>query len=135
MSEIHDSTDGSKVDFGKVPDDFPRPQHAGAVSGAQPKFLAVKYEGKYYSPGCTPPELYARWEICEDLAVQFVEKCRRNKTGKYSHLSAAEILDQYCLRLLKTGWGSDDEMRWVIRRTAELLRWPVPAAAMASAYR
>jgi hypothetical protein len=46
-------------------------------------------------------------------------------------MSETEILEQYLARLMKTSWGSDDEMRWVIRRTAELLGWPVPDAAKA----
>lgn len=135
MNKIPVANDDPNFDFERVPDDFPRPQHSGAVSGAQPKFLATEYEGKYYSPGCTPPEVYVRWDICEDLAAQFVTKCLKNQTGKYSHLSQAEILEQYCERLLKTGWASDDEMRWVIRRTAQLLGWPAPASAMTSTYR
>ena len=43
-----------------LPDDFPRPHHLGAVPGVQRKFLAVEYEGRYFSPGCTPPELLER---------------------------------------------------------------------------
>lgn len=113
-----------------IPDDFPRPEMASGLAGAQPKLAMVMFEGKLYLPGGTPPERFARWEICEDLAKQFVEKCRRNETGKYAHLSRTEILAQYCDRLLKTDWGSAAEMRWVIRRVAELLRWPTPPNAM-----
>lgn len=46
-------------------------------------------------------------------------------------MSEVAILDQYLVRLMQTKWGSDDEMRWVIRRTAALLEWPVPEAAKA----
>ena len=116
-----------------VPADFPRPDVASSVAGSQPKLALVGYEGKYYLPGGTPPERLARWDVCEDLAVQFVAKCLESKAGKRSDMSEVEILDQYLVRLMKTGWGSDDEMRWVIRRTAELLGWPVPEAASASA--
>ena len=116
-----------------VPADFPRPNVASSVAGSQPKLALAGYIGKYYLPGGTPPERFARWDVCEDLAVQFVPKCQESKAGKRSHMSETAILDQYLLRLLKTGWGSDDEMRWVIRRTAELLGWPVPEAASASA--
>jgi hypothetical protein len=115
--------------FGKVPADFPRPVHMGALPGAQPKLLMVLYGGRYYSPGCTPPELWERWDICEDLARQFCLKSLDNKAGKWAHMSEAAILDQYLERLLKTGWGSDAEMRWVIRRTAILANWPTPPAA------
>ena len=44
-------------------------------------------------------------------------------------MTEVEILDHYLVRLLKTGWGSDAEMRWVIRRAAELAAWPAPDSA------
>lgn len=121
------SSDSSK--FSQIPADFPRPVHPGAVSGVMPKLLLVSYGGKLYPPGCTPPEMFERWDICEDLAQQLQKKCIESKAGKRSHMSETEILAQYLERLLKTGWGSDSEMRWVIRRTAELLQWPVPPDA------
>lgn len=37
-----------------------------------------------------------------------------------------DILQQYFERLLATGWVSNDEGRWVIRRTADLINWPAP---------
>jgi hypothetical protein len=44
--------------FDKVPADFPRPVHAGAVSGFQNKLLLVEYEGKLYESG--PPLKHVR---------------------------------------------------------------------------
>lgn len=41
--------------FEQVPVDFPRPMHRGAVPGTQPKLLMTSYNGRFYSPGCTPP--------------------------------------------------------------------------------
>lgn len=116
--------------YAQVPADFPRTGVLSALPGVHLKFSAVKYEDKFYAVGCTPPEILERWEICEGLATLFVEKCRNNEAGKYAHLSRAEILERYCKRLMKTGWGSDAEMKWVIRRTAEFLAWPVPAIAI-----
>lgn len=115
-----------------VPDDFPCPGVASSVAGFQPKLALVAHHGKFYLPGGTPPELFSRWDLCEDLAVQLVPTCRESKAGKRSHMSEAEILDQYLPSLLKTGWGSTDEMRWVIRRTAEMLVWPAPESAAAA---
>lgn len=114
-----------------VPDDFPRPQHLGAVPGAQAKFLAVEYQGRYYSPGCTPPELHERWQHCMHLVPQFVSSCIETKAGKRAHMSEADILDQYLVRLIEAKWVSDDEARWVIREAARLLGWPAPGAAHA----
>lgn len=128
LDDGHMTNDLNAIDI--VPDDFPRPEMASGLAGAQPKISAVMFEGKFYVPGGTPPERLASWEGCEDLAKQFAEKCRRNEKGKYEHLSRTEILAQYCDRLLQTDFGSAAEMRWVIRRTAELLSWPVPPNAM-----
>jgi hypothetical protein len=116
--------------FAQVPVDFPCPVHLGALPGAQPKLLMVTYNGRYYSPGCTPPEIWERWDVCEDLAQQFCRKSLDNKAGKRAHLSEVAILDQYLERLLKTGWGSDAEMRWLIRRAADLAHWPTPDLAL-----
>ena len=115
--------------FEEVPIDFPRPLHHGAVSGAHPKLLMTSYNGRFYLPGCTPPELYRRWDACEDLARQLAEKSLESKAGKRSHMSPIEILDQYLPRLIATKWHSEAEMRWVIRRAAAMLDWPVPHAA------
>ncbi len=111
------------------PADFPRPVHLGAVPGAQPKLLMTQYQGRFYVPGCTPPELLERWNICEDLAQQLVAKSLESKTGKRAHMTDTEILAQYLPRLIATNWTSEAEARWVIRRTGELLKWPIPASA------
>lgn len=121
--------DGSQPDYSKVPSDFPRPDIPGAVSGFQPKLLLVSYEGKFYPPGCTPPELYRRWERCEDLAHQLATKSLESKKGKRSHMSEVEILDQYLPRLIATKWTSEPEARFIIRRAAQILDWPAPASA------
>lgn len=112
-----------------VPDNFPRPQHLGAVPGAQTKFLAVEYQGRYYSPGCTPPELHERWQHCLQYVPQFVTSCIETKAGKRAHMSEADILDQYLVRLVESEWVNADEAGWVIRETAKLLGWPIPELA------
>lgn len=116
--------------FAQVPADFPRPTPAGAVAGVMPKTLLVKYEGKFYAPGCTPPELFERWDICEDLAQQLHRKALETKAGKRSDMPEVDILAQYLERILSTKWGSEAEMKWVVRRTAQLLNWPTPEAAI-----
>ncbi|WP_156895512.1 hypothetical protein [Massilia putida] len=115
--------------YAQVPADFPRPVHLSAVSGAQPKLLMTEYKGRFYSPGCTPPEIFAKWDMCEDLARQMSAKSLESKAGKRSHMSELEILDQYLARLIATRWTSEDEARWVIRRVAAMLDWPVPPTA------
>jgi hypothetical protein len=112
-----------------VPAGFPRFIEHGAVPGAQPKFLATKYQGKIYVAGSTPPEVYARWEVCEDLAFQIQQRALASKAGKRSHMCEQEILTQYLPRLIKMRWTSEAEARWIIRRVAEMLGWPAPSAS------
>lgn len=121
--------DGRHPDYSKVPSDFPHPEVYGAVSGFQPKLLLVSHEGRFYAPGCTPPELYTRWDRCEDLAHQLAEKSLESKKGKRSHMSELEILDQYLPRLIATKWTSEAEARFIIRRAAQILDWPAPTSA------
>lgn len=118
--------------YARIPADFPRPAHHGAVPGVQPKLLMTQYEGRFYSPGCTPPELFQRWDVCEDLAKQLSAKSIESKAGKRAGMTELEILDQYLPRLIATRWTSEAEARWVIRRAAALLGWPVPPAAQES---
>lgn len=126
-SETPDFDTTTIVDWIKVPEDFPRPVHMGAIGGAQPKFLAVKFQGRYYEPGATPPEIYERWILCSDLAEQLTKKSVESKAGKRSHMSEAEILKQYFTRLLDTKWTSEAEARWIIKSIARKLSWDLPA--------
>lgn len=87
------------------------------------------YRGRFYSPGCSPPELIERWSACEDIAQQLAVKSVESKAGKRSDMSETEILDQYLPRLIATGWVSEPEAKWVMRRTAELIGWQVPPSA------
>jgi hypothetical protein len=122
-------TGHDQFDYSLVPADFPRPETPGAVSGFQPKLLLTQYAGKFYAAGCTPSALYSRWDRCEDLAKQLAAKSLESKHGKRFHMSELAILEQYLPRLITTGWTSEAEARFIIRRAAELLNWPVPPAA------
>jgi hypothetical protein len=127
MTDKTDATDDAR--YAQVPADFPRPVHHGAVPGVQPKLLMTQYKGRFYVPGCTPPELFQRWDVCEDLAKQLSAKALESQAGKRSHMTELEILDQYLPRLIATRWTTEEEARWIIRRAATLLGWPVPTAA------
>ncbi len=127
MNTMPDSSTANQFD---VPADFPRTERLAAVPGFQTKFVATKYEGKYYMVGCTPPEVWARWDNCEDLAKQLAVKSLESKAGKRSHMSEVAILEQYHTRLKTMGWVSDAEADWVIRRVAVMLGWQVPEATL-----
>jgi len=115
--------------LGQVPTDFPRTAIPGAVPGMTPKLLLVRFAGRCYLPGCSPPEIVQAYEVCMDLAQQLAVKAVESKAGKRSHMSEEAILDQYLPRLIATRWVSELEARWVLRRVAALLNWPVPPAA------
>jgi hypothetical protein len=126
---LTDRLDKDEPDYSQIPSDFPRPEMLGAVSGFQPKLLLESYAGKYYALGCTPPDLYSQWDRCEDLAKQLAAKSMESKHGKRSEMSELAILEQYLPRLIATGWTSEAEARFIIRRAAALLDWPVPPTA------
>lgn len=67
--------------FDSVPNDFPKSVRLGALPGLQPKVLATKYMERFYPIGSSPPEIYERWEICEDLARQLAEKSLQYVNG------------------------------------------------------
>lgn len=117
------------TEFSSIPSDFPRPARLGAVPGSQPKFLVINYKDRFYQPGATPPEVYERWELCENLAVQLANKSVESKAGKRMHMSEVEILAQYLPRLIAQQWTSEAEARWIIRRVAQMLAWPAPSTA------
>ena len=124
---------GSDNRFSNIPENFPCTPSGYSLSGLQQKLALLRYEGKFYEPGAHPHEVYERWDIYEDLAKQFAQRCTEVEHGKFQHLSRTEILEQYLTRLLGKGWGSTEEMKWVIRRTATLLGWSAPASANAGA--
>lgn len=121
---MNDSVNGNLDDYsGMIPDDFPRTPVMGALPGAQPKFLATLYNGRYYLNGCTPPEIFERWRICENVATQLSVKLLKSKQGKRSHMTEGEILEQYYTRLVETEWTSVNEARWIIRKAAQTIGW------------
>lgn len=70
----------------KAPADFPRGSAPGSVSGAQPKLLVVKIDGKF-RPDVDEEEIFRRWTICDDLVQQLVEKTvKRMREGRVANL-------------------------------------------------
>jgi hypothetical protein len=133
MSTNYDDEKNGDFDaslFSALPIDFPRPTHVGAIGGVQLKLLVTEYRGRFYTPGCTPLELLERWNTCQIMAQHFSEKALESKSGKRSHMTEVQILDQYIPRLIAANLTSEAEARWVIRRAAELLDWPVPDSAI-----
>ena len=110
----------------EIPHDFPIIPKPGSIGGAMPKILLTEFEGKFYEAGCTPPELFVRWDICEDLCQKFRLKSFESKNGKRADMSEIDILKQYYDRLLETNWVTHEEAIWIFRRVASLLNWESP---------
>lgn len=113
-----------------VPSDFPREPVLASLAGLQPK-VGVRFDantGRYVA-GQTDTEVAERYEICEDLVVQLVAKCQKNRTTKYVNLTETQILERLQAQLLGTNWGSPLEMQWVIRQTASALGWVILESA------
>lgn len=109
-----------------VPEDFLRLIKDEVLCGAKSPTRRVQYNDEYFVRGCSPPEIYRRWDRCEDLAYKYVLKAFRMKQRKCSNQSEAEILENIFARLCRGRHGTTDEMKWVMRRMAGLLKWPVP---------
>lgn len=112
-------------DYASIASDFPKLEHWGAVPGSQMKLLVVEFEGKYYTPGDTPPERFMRWQNCEDIAQQFCTASLNSKAGKRSYMSEEAIIDQYLERLIDARWMTIAEAHWTMRCTTQMLGWPM----------
>lgn len=114
-------------EYGKVPPDFPFPVSPGAISGVQPEHIISEYNGKCYSLGCTPTEIYERWNECVEIAQMLAFAANRSKIDKMTLKSETEILLEYSELLSKMSWLSRDEVKWIVRKVGQLLSWPVPS--------
>jgi hypothetical protein len=90
------------IDYNEVPADFP------------------------FSPTDTLSERWLDWGICEELAQHLHQECLQIKAAKHRSVRCVDILYQQYRSAQEFGWGTDPELRWVIRRTAVLLNWPAP---------
>ncbi len=106
-----------------VPEDFPKQPSSGAVSGAQPKLLVRRVDGRYQS-ALTEEQLRTRYDACEDLVRQLVEYALR-KIGQFGW-SIDEVLEKVKESLshkVSAGeWDlSPEEIGWVMERSRRLL--------------
>lgn len=59
--------------YPSIPEDFPVAAIPYALAGAHAKLNLVEEDGKFYSPGTSPSEVSDAFDVCEDLAQQFVQ--------------------------------------------------------------
>ena len=106
-----------------VPDDFPREPLPGCVPGAQPKLLARETDGRYHAR-LADDELFARYEVCEDLARQLSAYTlgKMHQFG-WSCADAFAKVERSVNRKVTAGaWDfSPAEIAWMMKRTRELL--------------
>ena len=77
----------------------------------------------------TPLNRCLDWNICEELALHLAQECSHVQAeADRSVRSIDTLLKSY--RLIEAlGWGEPALLRWVVRRVAALLQWPVPEIA------
>ena len=116
------STDHPK--YPGVPMDFPVGPIQASLAGVQPKVNLVEEDGHYYASGTSPSEVSEAFQICEDLAQQFVTYCREKESAGFG--THTQILERMHSRLLTKDWCTVAQYGWIVRRTADLLKWQVP---------
>jgi hypothetical protein len=107
----------------RVPDDFPRDQDLGSVTGVQPKLLVREVNGRYQS-GLTEEQLWARYDACEDLASQLsAYATRKMSTSGMSRDVALRRVEKGVRFKVDSGtWDfSQAEVAWVMKRVQRLL--------------
>ncbi|TXD63271.1 hypothetical protein FUT88_03090 [Ralstonia sp. TCR112] len=110
----------------RIPTDFPRESPFGSAPGAQPKLLVRLVDGRYVT-GLTEEERLERYEVCEDLAQQFVSYCSRKIAENRSlthEMCLARARKGFALKVQQGEWDfSPAEQDWVMNRARRILGW------------
>jgi hypothetical protein len=107
----------------RVPDDFPRDQDLGSITGVQPKVLVRKVDGRYQS-GLSEEQLWVRYDACEDLASQLSTYVSRKMacSGLSPDVALTRAEKGVRFKVDAGGWDfSQCEVTWVMKRTRQLL--------------
>lgn len=108
-----------------IPLNFPSDSYASALSGAQPKLAMVLIDGKYYPEGDTPTQKLERYLMCEDLAQQGLEYCKRKiKDSTVADPNAAML--RLFSGLQSKDWCTPAQKKWIVLRAAALGNWTKP---------
>lgn len=107
-----------------IPEDFPVEPQPFALSGAQPKLAMVEEDGIYYAEGMAPSQVLEAYEVCEDLAAQFVDYCLKKEASNFG--TREQILQRVLGSLETKDWCTTKQCKWVVKRTAKLLGWSYP---------
>ena len=119
-----------RANYPGVPEDFPVTAALSAVAGAQPKMSLVEEGGEFYSPGTSPSEVIAAFQMCDDLVSQMVRYCQR-KLATFEGNQEATV--KAALKgLLAKRWCTDAQCVWIMRRVVDELQWAVGDGAFQS---
>jgi hypothetical protein len=95
----------ARTDYTAVPSDFP------------------------LEPGGTAFNRCLNWNICEELALHLASECAQAHADMDRSARPIDVLLKSYRRIEALGWGEPPLLRWVVRRVAALLNWPVPDIA------
>jgi hypothetical protein len=86
-------------------------------------FLALFIQPGRYKPSASHTDIYARYELCEDMANLLTETAQNMQFTL--GITEQDVLNQ-CLRGLQVEGSvvTLAESDWVVHRLAELLNWP-----------
>lgn len=117
-----------RANYPGVPDDFPILEIPSPVSGAQPKMSLIEEDGRFYSPGASPSEVIAAFQICDDLVSQMVPYCQRKLAtfGGSQEATVRAVLKG----LLAKRWCTDPQCAWIMRKVVDELQWCVDDSAL-----
>ena len=111
-----------------VPEDLPRGHPIlGGLLGAQPEVTRVQVDGRFYAEGQTPESIQAQHALCEDLAHQGVDYCRR-KMARGVVPDKGSALDCLYVGLQGKDCCSAKQKTWIVRRVADLKDWALPTS-------
>lgn len=69
------------------------------------------------------------WNVCEELALHLASECANVLAEADRSARPVDILLKSYRLIEALGWGEPPLLRWIVRRIAALLQWPVPDIA------
>lgn len=82
-----------------------------------------------YNDNKHPSERCLDWNVCEELALHLAGECVQARARAERSERPIDILLRFYRLVESRGWGEPPLLRWVFRRVAGLLGWPVPHIA------
>jgi hypothetical protein len=77
----------------------------------------------------TPLNRSLDWNICEELALHLAQECSHVQAEADRSVRPIDTLLKSYRLIEALGWGEPPLLKWVVRRVAALLQWPVPDIA------